>query len=324
MRTEEAPISSGLAQRWIGDGRPLLTACAGALIFSGGFAIFLAVTGDFLPQDVHYLGMTADELCRIECRVVDFMIHDRASFGGALIAIGVLYLWLVTFPLSDGVSWAWWTLALTGTLGFVSFLSYLGYGYLDTWHGIGTLLLLPVFVLGLLRSRKLLSARGDWRKAAIALMSLPRDRVALGRLIILLGAGGTFAAGLVILGIGVSHVFVPEDIHFIGVNAEDLEAISPRLIPLIAHDRAGFGGAVAIAGLTTFLSLVFAPTSRALFQAIAVAGVISLGATFAIHFAVGYQDPWHLTPAIIGLLSLSVGEFLAYPALSGVRAEAGV
>jgi hypothetical protein len=70
--------------------------------------------------------------------------------------------------------------------------------------------------------------------------------------------------------------------------------------------------------------LVFAPTSRALFQAIAVAGVISLGATFAIHFAVGYQDPWHLTPAIIGLLSLSVGEFLAYPALSGVRAEAAV
>jgi hypothetical protein len=51
----------------------LLAACSGALLFAGGFAIFLALTGDFLLQDVHYLGMAADELCRVECRIVDFM-----------------------------------------------------------------------------------------------------------------------------------------------------------------------------------------------------------------------------------------------------------
>ena len=37
--------------------------------------------------------------------------------------------------------------------GFVSFLAYLGYGYLDTWHGLATLVLLPCFVLGLVRAR---------------------------------------------------------------------------------------------------------------------------------------------------------------------------
>ncbi len=63
----------------VGDGRPLLLAFAGALVFSGGFMLFLAATGDFLPQDIAYLGMSADDLCGLaSCRVVDFMIHDRA------------------------------------------------------------------------------------------------------------------------------------------------------------------------------------------------------------------------------------------------------
>jgi hypothetical protein len=33
------------------------------------------------------------------CRILHFMIHDRISFGGVLVAIGVLYLWLALFPL---------------------------------------------------------------------------------------------------------------------------------------------------------------------------------------------------------------------------------
>lgn len=37
-----------------------------------------------------------------------------------------------------------------------SFLACLGYGYLDTWHGAATLVLLPCFVLGLVRPRSLL------------------------------------------------------------------------------------------------------------------------------------------------------------------------
>jgi len=48
----------------VGDGRPLLLALAGALVFAGGFMLFLAATGEFLPQDIHYLGMSADDLCQ--------------------------------------------------------------------------------------------------------------------------------------------------------------------------------------------------------------------------------------------------------------------
>ena len=42
-----------------------------------------------IPHDVQYLGMTAQDLCRLnQCRIVHFMFHDRVSFGGSLIAVG--------------------------------------------------------------------------------------------------------------------------------------------------------------------------------------------------------------------------------------------
>jgi hypothetical protein len=128
----------GLLQAIIQDGRPLISLTAILLILFGLFAFFLAATKHFLPHDVAYLGMTSEELCTInECRIVHFMIHDRVSFGGALVGIGFLYLWLVEFPLRQRQAWAWWLLLLSGAMGFGSFLLYLGYGYLDTWHGVG-------------------------------------------------------------------------------------------------------------------------------------------------------------------------------------------
>jgi hypothetical protein len=130
------------------------------LLFSGLFAIFLSFRREFLPHDVSYLGMSAAELCRLaDCRVVRFMFHDRVAFGGSLISIAVLYFWLAAFPLLEGAAWAWWAFVASGTLGFASFLTYFGYGYLDVWHGTATLVLLPTFMLGLLYSRRLATAR---------------------------------------------------------------------------------------------------------------------------------------------------------------------
>ena len=122
------------------------------------FALFQSATGHFLPHDVGFLGMSAPDLCSVnECRIVHFMFHDRVSFGGGLIAIAVLYLWLAEFPLAEGEPWAWWTLAASGLVGFGSFLTYLGYGYLDTWHAAATIFILPCFVGGLWQSHGLLA-----------------------------------------------------------------------------------------------------------------------------------------------------------------------
>ncbi len=143
----------GLLAILVGDGRPLVTLTGLALIGSGLFVSFQAITGHFLPHDEAFLGMRAAELHAYrDGRIVHFMIHDRISFGGAIFAVGTLYLYLAAVPLARGRAWAWWTLLLSGLVGFGSFLAYLGYGYLDTWHGVATLMLLPVFVWGMVKT----------------------------------------------------------------------------------------------------------------------------------------------------------------------------
>jgi len=154
----------GLVAALVDDGRPLLVLTAMALLASGAFAVFLAVRREFLPHDVAFLGMTATELCAIaECRIVGFMFHDRVAFGGTLIAIAILYLWLALFPLRQRLAWAWWSFFASGVLGFGSFLAYLSYGYLDSWHGTATLFLLPLFIGGLILTRPLaVSPAAGW------------------------------------------------------------------------------------------------------------------------------------------------------------------
>src|SRR5882672_4552505 len=137
----------------IGDGRPFLMVVGSMLILCGAFALFLSAPGNFLPHEIRFLGMTAQALCAVnQCRIVHFMFHDRVAFGGSLIAIGSLYLWMAEFPLRNGEAWAWWLFVLSGLAGFGSFLAYLGYGYFDTWHGMATLLLLPCYAFGLYRT----------------------------------------------------------------------------------------------------------------------------------------------------------------------------
>jgi hypothetical protein len=299
----------------VGDGTPLLALTAVGLLFAGGFAIFLGVRGEFLPHDIRYLGMTEVELCHLaECRVHAFMLHDRVAFGGALVSVGTLYTYLALFPLRAGEAWAWWVLLVTGSIGFLSFLAFLGHGYLDTWHGIGTLVLLPMFVAGLVRTRR--TARRTRRPWLLDdPLGALRTLSGLGRLCLLVGAAGAAVAGLEILRIGTMEIFVPEDLQFMDVGVGHLHATNPRLVPLIAHDRAGFGGAVLTAGLTAFGCLLFTPVRRALWQAMLVAGTVSLGAAVGVHFMIGYVDAWHLAPPAAGMATLVAGLALTYPAV---------
>ena len=315
----------GLVSALVGDGRSLLSFSGLVLVLSGGFALFLAATGQFLPHDAQFLGMTADALCRFyDCRIFRFMIHDRVAFGGALIAIGVLYLWLVHFPLRRGESWAWWLLALSGILGFGSFLSYLGYGYLDTWHGVATLLLLPFFIGGLWRTRITLAISDS--PLALLQPHAPLsggNRYGRGRLLLLLTAMGMVGAGATILVVGMSSVFVPQDLTYMDLNRADLQAINPRLIPLIAHDRAGFGGGILTIGVTVLFAMWCARPSRSLWQALLIAGVSGFSGAIGIHFVVGYLDFVHLAPAVLGLFFFLLGLALTFERMMEPAPEAG-
>ncbi|HSM54927.1 MAG TPA: hypothetical protein VK879_02130 [Candidatus Sulfomarinibacteraceae bacterium] len=308
----------GLVEVAVGDGRPLLLFTGLGLVLSGAFALFLSAVRQFLPHDVAYLGMTANELCAFyDCRIVDFMIHDRAAFGGALVAIGVLYLWLVVFPLAEGRAWAWWTLVLSSVTGFGSFLTYLGYGYLDTWHGVATLVLLPLFVIGLVKSYSSLEDAMDARRSIRTLFrpSLPLTARTLhgkGRLLLLLTSVGMIFGGLTVMLVGITEIFVPQDLAFMHAHVDDLDAIDTKLIPLIAHDRAGFGGAVLSTGITAFFCILCGRPSRSLWQALLLAATSGFGFAIGIHLIVGYTDVIHLAPAYLGSSLFIVGLILTY------------
>jgi hypothetical protein len=306
---------TGLLGPLLADGRPLLTLGAIGLFFAGGFAIFLAAAGQFLPHDVQFLGMTARELCSHDaCRIVHFMIHDRVSFGGTLIGLSILYLWLIHFPLRERQAWAWWTLLVSNVAGFASFLTYLGFGYLDTWHGIATLFLLPCFAVGLARIYCTL----DRPRGIKSLMRAPIDvaarlRMRHGRRLLLCTAAAMLVAGLTIMIVGMTVVFVPQDLAYMDTTTTQLNALNPRLIPLIAHDRAGFGGGVFNIGFLMFACVWCARPSRHLWQALALVGTIGFGCAIGIHPIVGYNNPVHLAPACLAAAGYLVGIWLTRP-----------
>lgn len=283
-----------LARMLVGDGRPLLAVSGLVLVFAGAFAVFVAARGEFLPHDVAFLGMTPQSLCAVHgCRVVHFMVHDRVAFGGALVAIGVVYLWLALGPMRRGEWWAWRVTAASGVVGFASFLTYLGYGYLDTWHGAATAALAPLFLTGLVASRR----RVNWTVGPPRVRPV---RECSGRIALLIVAAGMIGGGLTIAVVGMTWVFVPEDLAFLAVSREELDALSARLVPLIAHDRAGFGGAVCCCGVLLAGVAWYSALERAAREALAVAGAVGFGCAILVHPAIGYDDLWHLTPAIAG------------------------
>jgi hypothetical protein len=307
---------------FVGDGRPFLIFTGLSLVLAGGFALFLSANRQFLPHDVQFLGLTAEQLCGIKsCRVVYFMFHDRVAFGGALIAIGALYMWMAEFPLRQGKAWAWWLFVLSGISGFGSFLAYLGYGYLDTWHGVATILLLPFLVIGLARSYSFLEPSKTPRSLLKPAINISwRSSFGVGRALLLATAAGMFAGGLTVMFVGMTRVFVPQDLEFMGLQAAELQSISARLVPLIAHDRAGFGGAICTVGITVFFCVWCAQPSKSLWQVLCFSGLVGFAAAIGIHPMVGYTDLVHLAPAILGATIFVVGLILSYRGSHNSRA----
>jgi hypothetical protein len=314
MNTETAD-SRSFFDMLLGDGRSLVILMAMALLFSGGGALFLATTGHFLPHDVDFLGMEPTALCGLnQCRIVHFMIHDRASFGGVMLAMGVIYLWLALFPLKEGRTWAWWTIAVTNAAGFGSFLAYLGYGYLDSWHAWATLMLLPVAIAGLWLTRRLCTEPLDLVPAWLPGQPATApwlSRQGLAWLLWMAWGGGLVASGAVILLIGMTQVFVPSDLAYIGYTLEQLNGINPRLVPLIAHDRAGFGGGVLTTGLLLLCVLWKAPPSKHRWQAVTLAGSVGFACAVGVHYPIGYLAIEHLLPAWLGTLVFGLGAWMS-------------
>jgi hypothetical protein len=241
------------------------------------------------------------------------MFHDRVSFGGVLIAIGSLYMWLAEFPLRHGEPWAWWLFVVSGITGFGSFLAYLGYGYLDKWHLAATLFLLPIYAFGLFRSFSLLARPASPSSLLVPSVHVPwRTAYGSGRLCLLGTALLITVGGGVIMCVGMTSVFVPQDLEFMGLSVQRLNEINPRLIPLIAHDRAGFGGGLFSTGLAVFFCIWCGRPSRSLWQLLCWAGGVGFATAIAVHPAIGYLSFSHLAPAVAVSLVFVLGMGLCF------------
>jgi hypothetical protein len=113
-------------------------------------------------------------------------------------------------------------------------------------------------------------------------------------------AAGILAAGVTIMIVGMTRVFVPQDLGFMCMTRAELERVSARLVPVIAHDRAGFGGGLFSIGVLLLFLVRHAALTRSFVQTVGAVGVAGFGAAIGVHPAIGYTDFVHLAPAYAG------------------------
>ncbi len=275
----------------------------------GCLAWIVAATRVVLPYDEAFVGLSRAELEAVNGRLLAFLAHDRVTLSGTMIAIGVLYAQLAVFPLRGGEPWARRTVMISASVGFSSFFLFLGFGYFDPLHALVTVLLLPFFLLGLLGPRA--RARPDPKPPA----RLAGHR--WGQLLFVAVGVGLVLGGMSLAAIGVTQVFVPEDLAFMGTTRAALDAASPRLVPLIAHDRASLGGALVANGLGVLLAALwgYRTGARWLWWTLFASGVPGFVAALGTHVAVGYTDLWHLAPALTGMALYAAALVCSAPVL---------
>ena len=304
----------------ISDGRFLLIFTGIILLLSGLFVVVQSVTGHFLPHDVSFLGMEALELSTFNNGTITrFMFHDRISFGGSIIAVGFLYMWLAEFPLKNKEAWAWYLFLFSGIIGFGSFLTYLGYGYLDTWHGGATLLLLPFFATGLIKSHALIRYNGHIKDVFLLKEKINlKTQFGIGKAFLMFSAFGIFSAGLTIMIVGMTKIFVPQDLEYMNITVCGIDEINANLKPLIAHDRAAFGGGLATIGLLYLIIIRRADATINLWQIIMLSMTIGFSTAIGVHFFIGYTSVTHLLPAYFGAITSMIGLALTYSTMRSI------
>jgi dihydroorotate dehydrogenase len=289
------------------------TLMGAGMLFGSLLALIIAATKVVMPYDEAFVGMAREGLTALNPRLLPFMAHDRISLAGTMIAIGVMYVGLSVFGIRRGLHWAQQSVFISAFTGFASFFLFLGFGYLDTFHAFVTGALLQLLLLGVhARLGVYIPAEGQ---------DLRGDRAwrlgLWGQLLLVVHGFALLGAGTAISAIGITQVFVHEDLEFMRTTAEALRSANPRLVPLIAHDRATFGGMLLASGWVFLMPALwgFRRGSSWLWWTLLIAGLAAYAAALGVHCAVGYMSLMHLLPALGGLMLFLLGLGLSYPFL---------
>lgn len=289
------------------------------MIIGGILSWIVAATTVLLPYDLKFIGMTLEELKHTNHNLLHFMSHDRITLSGTMISIGILYFQLARHGLKNSLHWTRTALLTSGIVGFASFFLYLGYGYFDPLHALAAAVLLPMFLLAMRSNpdqpyRLPVNVRNDgiWRRAM------------WGQLCFVILGFALAIGGLTISGVGITQVFVQTDLVYLDTSHTQLNETNAKLIPLIAHDRAGFGGALLCDAIAILIVALWGiqQGARWLWWTLLFGGAPGFYAGLSVHLAIGYIDFWHLSPALFALLLYILGLILLYPYLMKRPSEA--
>ncbi len=282
------------------------------MIIGGILSWIIAATTVLLPYDLSFIDMTLDELHLTNHNLLHFMSHDRITLSGTMISIGIIYFMLAWHGLRLGLHWARTALLTSGIVGFLSFFLYLGYGYFDPLHAAAAAVLLPMF---------LLSMRSNPDRPSRQPVNLTNDSVwrhaMWGQLCLVVLGFALAAGGMTISGVGITNVFVQTDLVYLDTSHTQINDANTKLIPLIAHDRAGFGGALLCDALAILIIALWGiqQGARWLWWTLLLGGIPGFYAGLSVHLSIGYIDFWHLSPAFFALLLYVLGLLFLYPYL---------
>ncbi|WP_116050242.1 hypothetical protein [Amycolatopsis palatopharyngis] len=282
------------------------------MVLAGLGAAAITLGPVLLWYDHEWLGMGTNELHEVNPRLVHFLQHDRITMAGTMVSIGVLYFGLAANGIRRGWPWAREAYLVSGWVGFPTLLYFLGFGFVEPLHTAVTVILFPMFLLATRRQ----SHEPQWTVMPEGPERL-RRRALAGQLLLVLTGIGLFAGGAVVSVVGLTSIFVPSDLDFLRTGAAGLRAANPELLSFIAHDRAGFGGALMAAAIAiTLLALWGWRRGESwVWWSLALAAIAGFGPAIVVHGSIRYTDLGHLAPVYAGVGLTVAALVLARPYL---------
>ncbi|MBS8262871.1 dihydroorotate dehydrogenase [Mesobacillus boroniphilus] len=269
------------------------------ILLGGALVLFFSFTKVILFYDEAFLQITRLELMAYNPNLYKFMSHDRMTLAGTMISGGFIYMQLARHGIRYGIHWAKRAFNIGAITGFLGIMLFLGFGYFDWLHGLFWLILLPFYLMGYIKTRsanqspssKNRTNHSSWKRAIY------------GQLLFVILGFSFVAGGFVISTIGATYVFVDTDLKYICMTPDQLNELNEKLIPVIAHDRAGFGSALFSVGLLVLtLSLWgFHEGSVWVWRTFLIGGIPAFTAGIFTHLYIGYIDFIHLLPAYFAL-----------------------
>lgn len=283
------------------------------MIVAGLGAAAIALGPVLLWYDRDYLGRSVAQLHHINEHLIGFLQHDRLTMAGNMIGIGVLYLGLSWGGIRQGHRWARNAFLVSGLITFLTFFYFLATGFIEPLHTLVVAALLPMFMGAVWRA----PSGAHWPPIAEG-HELQRRRALWGQLLMIGVGAGLAVAGIVISAVGLTTVFVPTDLEFLATSSAGLRSVDTHLLPFIAHDRAGFGGALIGAGLAVSLISLWGwrRGQRWVWWSLLIGCLFGTAPALAIHFAIGYTHFVHLLPVYVLVLVVSCALALSRPYLT--------